>query len=110
MSIFIYALITGISAAFAVAANPKNLINLPSNIKDRISPSRAEKLRVQLIRFLFALKILVLGLDAYLLYSNIEVALNRASGIGYWPLIFLAAVIILIGFMLLQTFRTALQK
>jgi uncharacterized membrane protein len=110
MSVFIYILITGISVAFAAATNPKNLINLPSRIKDQISPARAEKLRFQLIRFLFALKILVIGLDAYLLYGAIEVASNRSSGISYWPLIFAAAIIILVGLMLFQTFRTALKR
>ncbi len=110
MSVFIYALITGISVVFAAATNPKNLINLPSSIKDKISLARAEKLRFHLIRLLFALKILVIGLDAYLLYGAIEVASNRSSGISYWPLIFAAAIIILVGLMLFQTFRTALKR
>ena len=109
MSLFVYALITGISFALAVTSNPKNLINLPTRIKDSITPLHAEKLRVILVRFLYMLKILILGLDAYLLYSNIEVAFNRTTDIGYWPLLFILAILCVVGFMLFRTFRIALR-
>jgi uncharacterized membrane protein len=107
MSIFIYALFTGITVLLAVAKNPRNLINLPAKTKERLSVTQVEILRVFLIRFLLALKILVLGLDACLLFGNIEVASNRAAGIGYWPFAFLAAIFILIGWMLFRIFRIA---
>ena len=110
MSLFVYALITSISIALAVTKNPLKLINLPAGIKKSLSTAQAEKLRVFLVRSIFALKVLVLGLYLYLLFSNIEVAFKRITGIGeYWPLIFVAAILLLVGFMLFRSFRIALS-
>ena len=55
VSLFIYVLITGISIALAVTRNPKALINLPESMKERISPSQAEVLRVFMVRCLWGL-------------------------------------------------------
>ena len=107
MSFLVYALITGITVLLAATKNPRGMINLPAKMKERLSKAQVELLRAMLVRCLLALKILVLGLDAWLLYSNIEVASNRATGIGYWPFAFLAAIVIVIGWMLFRIFRIA---
>jgi uncharacterized membrane protein len=103
--ILVYVLITGIGTAIAVTKDPKKLINLPERIKDALTPELAEQLRQTLERYLFAVKALIMGMDAYLLYSNIEVAFNRSSGLGYWPLIFLGLIVIVVLSMLYRIFR-----
>lgn len=110
VSAFTYLLITIISIAFALVRDPKSFINLPTRIKDSLSEVGAEKLQIILLRCLLAIKILILGLSTYLLFYNIEVAMNKASGIGYWPLLFIPAILAIIGFMLFKSFRMDLKN
>jgi uncharacterized membrane protein len=105
MGIFIYALFTGITAAFLAVTNPLNLINLPSRMKESISPAQAEELRILMIRTMLAFKILIIGLMVYLLNSTVEIALHRTNSSGYWPLLFVLAILILVGYLLFRTRR-----
>ena len=79
---FIYLLFTALNIWFAVTNNPKSLINMPQKWKDFLSDSQTEELRVILNRYLFILKILIVGLVLYLLYASIEVALEKTSNIS----------------------------
>lgn len=106
---FVYILFTGISIMLAVTSDPKKLINLPSRIKDALSDTQAEELRTELVRYLLALKIVVVGMMTYLLFGNIEVALNHASSLGYWPFIFIVTILILVGLILYRSFRIAFR-
>jgi uncharacterized membrane protein len=103
--LFIYILITGISIALTVIRNPKSLINLPESMKAQITPPQAEVLRVFMVRCLWGLKVITLGLITYLIYSNIEVALGHMNNIGSWPMLFTLGIILVVGFMLFRTFR-----
>jgi uncharacterized membrane protein len=108
-SAFIYVLITSISAAIAVIHDPKSMINLPDSMKEKLSPSKAEELRAFLVRILWILKVLIMGLFVYLGYSNIQVALNHSEGVGYWPWLFVAALLFVVGVLIFRTFKLALS-
>lgn len=102
---FLYVLITGVSLAMAVINDPKMLINLPEPAKQKITADQAEFLRIFIVRCLFAIKVITLGLMAYLAYGNLQVASGHADNIGYWPMIFVAALLVTLGFMLIKIFR-----
>jgi uncharacterized membrane protein len=109
--LFVYALITGISIGLAVTKNPKSLINLPGSIKDKITPEQAERLRIILVRCLLALKILILGQNLYLLDGNIQTAMHKTSGIGETGIfVFTAGIILIVVYMVYQSFKIALSK
>jgi uncharacterized membrane protein len=104
-AVFVYILMSGMSVVVATNKDPSKLINLPEKIKDAMTPVLAEHLRLLLVRNLFALKVMLIGMSAYLLYSNIELALNRITGLGYWPLILLGVILLAVVGMLLRIFR-----
>ncbi len=95
LGVFIYVLFATLNVWFAVTKNPKSLINMPKKWKDSLSDSQTEELRVILNRYLFVLKVLIQGLMLYLLYTSIEVALERMSNIGS-PLFTLITLAILV--------------
>lgn len=103
---FIYLLFTTLNIWFAVTKNPKSLINMPKKWKDSLNDLQTEELRIILNRYLFVLKILIIGLMLYLLYATIEVALERTSSIGgtVFTLITLA-ILVVVSLMVWRTFR-----
>ena len=105
---FLYILFTGVMLAMAVTHDPKKLINLPESAKEKITPDQAEALRSFILPSLMALKIIVMGLIAYLAYANLQVAFGYASDIGYWPFVFAAAILGVVGLLLLRVFRLLL--
>jgi uncharacterized membrane protein len=108
ISLFIFLLLSGIIIAFLYIKDPKKMINLPASVKERITPEQAEILRIFLVRCLFALKILMLGMFTYLLYYNIETALSGPSSAGNnFILFFTAAILILVLYMVYKSFRIA---
>jgi uncharacterized membrane protein len=110
-ALFVYVLITAITILFILTKDPKRFINLPSKIKDRLTPVQAEKLRVVLVRCLMVLKILIMGEMAYLLNGNIETALGKSPGVGDTGiLIFTAAILIVVGYMVYKSLRLSLGK
>jgi len=54
------------------------------------------------------MKLVMQGLFCYLLWMNIEVALGKATGLGSVWLVFLAAILIITGYLVFQTMRLAL--
>jgi uncharacterized membrane protein len=102
---FLYLLITGTHIAITAVQNPKTIINLPDTMKEKITASQAESLRSFMVRCLFAIKLIITGLIAFLAYANLQVASNQSTGIGYWPFLFLIAILATAGFMLLRVFR-----
>jgi uncharacterized membrane protein len=109
MGIGLYILITGVSLALAAVGDPKKMINLPSDIKARIGEAQAEELRTFLVRALLAIKIVVLGMEAYLVNASINVALGQADGIGMWPFLFVAVILLVVGYMVVRSLRLALS-
>jgi len=105
VGLFFYVLITGISAALAIVRNPTSFINLPGKTKDSLSSDQADKLRIFFVQYLFLLKTLILGLNVYLAHSNIEVALQHTDSIGYWPMLFVAAIAAVTIFMVYKSYR-----
>ena len=59
MVVFIYLLFTGIIITLASVRDPKTMINLPERVKNRITPEKAELLRIFMVRCLFALKLTI---------------------------------------------------
>jgi uncharacterized membrane protein len=110
MDFFIYVLFTGISVAMAVVKDPKRLINLPARIKESLTAAQADDLRVVLVRCLLALKIVIMGMMTYLLFGNIEVALGHSASLGHWPFVFVALMLLVVGYMLYRTFKIVLQR
>ncbi len=106
LGVFIYLLFTSINIWFAITKNPKSLINLPKKWKDSLNDSQTEELRLTLNRYLFTLKVVILGLMLYLLYASIEVALEKASNIGGTVFtIITLAILVVVGLMLWRTLK-----
>ncbi len=106
----LYVFFTAIVALFAVVKDPRSLINLPRKMKDAITDTQAEKLRLFFMRTLFALKVLMQGLMAFTAYATIEVAFGRSAGMGVFSLLFAAAILIVAGLMLWKSLRMAWGK
>jgi uncharacterized membrane protein len=109
-AVFAYLLLTGVGVALVIVRDPKALINLPASVKNRITPEKAEDLRIFLARCLFALKLLITGLSAYLAYGSIEIALNHWSHLGYWPVIFMPLILATAFLMVIRSLRMAYSK
>jgi len=109
LSFFLYCLFIGITVALSVVKDPKSMINLPSRMKAALTVAQAEGLRVVLLRSLFALKMLTLGLLAYLAFTTIQVAAGRATSIGVYLLVFVAAILAVAGYMVWRSLRLALR-
>lgn len=110
MAIFIYLLFTGIILALAAVRDPKTLINLPDYVKSKITPEKAELLRILMVRCLFALKLTIIAMNVFLVYGSIKTALNVWTGLGYWPLLFLVPILGLVFLMLYGSLRLAYSK
>jgi uncharacterized membrane protein len=110
-ALFVYVLITLITVLFILTKDPKRFINLPSKIKDRLTPEQAEKLRAVLVRCLLVLKILIMGQMAYLLYNTIDLALRkRTASEDSGILFFTAAILIVVGYMVYKSLRLSLGR
>jgi uncharacterized membrane protein len=110
LGVFCYLLITVISFLLALVHDPKAMINLPAAIKARITTEKAEELRIFLVRCLFALKLLIAAMNAYLIYGNIETAFGHWSGLGYWPMIFGIFILALAFLMVYRSVRMGYSK
>jgi uncharacterized membrane protein len=104
---FLYLLVTGICLALSQVRDPKSMINMPESAKQKITPEKAEYLRIFLLRCLFILKTIILGMFTYLIYGSIEIALNRSESLGTFPAIFGLLIAVLVIFMVVISFKTA---
>jgi uncharacterized membrane protein len=105
VSAFIFLLITSIGIWFAIAKDPRRLMNLPRRWKAALTVEQTEELRVFMNRCLFLLKLVIQGLAAYGIYIIIEIAQGNASGLGTPWFLFAIAVLTLAGLMLWKSFR-----
>jgi len=105
LGIFVYFLISIFNVMFALIKDPKRFINLPKPQKDKLTPAMVEKLMATVDRCLFVMKILLVALTLYDVYITIEVARERATGLGIWFWFILAALIVTVLFMLWQVLR-----
>jgi len=105
LNAFIYILLTTLNIWFAVAKDPRTLINLPAKRKAALSERQIETLRVTLNRYLFLLKILMQGLFAYILYITIEIAEERADRLGSLFFLFILGILAVAGLMVWKAFR-----
>jgi uncharacterized membrane protein len=110
MAVFIYLLFTIITLALASVRDPKSMINLPDSVKSKITPEKAELLRVFMVRCLFALKLTIIAMNTFLVYGNIQTAIGHWSGLGYWPMLFLVPILGLVFLMLSRALRLANTK
>ncbi len=105
LSAFIYFLLTSVSIWFAIIKDPRKLMNLPRRWKAALSDEQTEELRIFMNRCLFLLKLVIQGLAAYGTYITLEIARERASGLGTPWFLFTIAVLTLAGLMLWKSFR-----
>lgn len=70
------------------------------NYPVKVTNENAERLYTLATRTLRLLKVIIIFLFAFLSYSNLQIAMNKATGIeNYYLLVFLFIVVILIGTM-----------
>ncbi|MDP6142466.1 MAG: DUF1648 domain-containing protein [Dehalococcoidales bacterium] len=105
MGAFLYIVLTTLNIILAVAKDLRKYINLPPKRKAVLSDAKVEELRIFLNRSLFTLKVVTQGLVAYLLFMSIEVAQGKASDLGQWWLMFLLAILMIIGYLLWKSYR-----
>ena len=92
----------------SVVKDPKSLINLPDQTKAAMTEAKAEELRVFMVRYLFLMKTLTVGLMAYSVYATIEVAHGDAKSLGVAFYIILAAILLCTAFMVWRSFSLVL--
>ena len=100
-----YVLFTVLNIWFAIAKDPRALINLPAKRKAALSDKRVEALRVTLNRYLFLLKIAMQGLFTYILYIMIEIAWERADSLGVLFFLFILVILAVAGLMVWTAFQ-----
>jgi uncharacterized membrane protein len=105
MGAFLYIVLTALNIILAVAKDFRKYINLPQKRKAALSDVKVEELRIFLNRSLFALKVVTQGLVAYLLFMSIEVARGKVGDLGQWWLMFLLAILVIIGYLLWKSCR-----
>jgi uncharacterized membrane protein len=105
ISIFIYALLTIVSLIMANAKDPRRYINLPINKTAMLSEDQMERLRELLTRGIFALKLIVQLLVSFLSFTTIEIARGNSSQMGDFWYFFLAAIFIIVFYMIWKSFR-----
>jgi len=105
LNAFLYVLLSVFNIWLAIAKDPRTLISLPERRKAALSEAQIEKLRVFLNRCLFLMKALLQGMITYLLYNTIEVAFERADGLGVPFFLILTALLGLAGAMVWNSFR-----
>ncbi|MFC2015074.1 DUF1648 domain-containing protein [Chloroflexota bacterium] len=111
ISTLIYAVFSAIGISMAVINDPKRLINMPRQWKDRLTAEDIESLRPMLIRFLYILKIVIMGMMAYLLYSSVEIAMGRAASVDSLPLyLFTLGIIGITGLLMWKLFRLVFTR
>lgn len=105
----VYLFVSILTAWMSLAKDPKSLINLPDRNKAAISPEKAEELRLVVVRCLFLVKTLTVGLMTYSVYATIEVARGSAQGLGVGFYIILAAMLACTAFMVWRSLSLALS-
>lgn len=104
ISTVFFLFLTFLNFWFAIADDPRKLINLPGKRKEAMTKEQIETLRVFVNRCLFALKILTLGLFTYMTRQTTEIALGRTNNMG--PLLWLltGGISVLVGYMIWKSF------
>ena len=105
MGAFLHIVLTVLNIILAVAKDPRKYINLPQKRTAMLSDATVEEFRISLNRSLFALKVVAQGLVAYLFFMSIEVTQGKADDLGQWWLMFLLAILMIIGYMLWKGYR-----
>ena len=100
-----YALFTSLNVLFAIAKDPRRFINLPQAKEATLTDAQTEELRTLVNRCLFSLKVLILGLTAYGVHINVEIAWQRTTGLGMAFYLFIAAILVIVGFMIWKSLR-----
>ena len=105
LGLFFYILFSAINVGMAVVKDPRSLINLPEIRKAALTDSQTEQLRLFVNRSLFLMKVVAQGLTAYLAYITVEVALERASGLGLSFFLLIGALLLLAALLVWRSLR-----
>lgn len=105
LSTFFYALLTFATILLAISQDPRRFINLPWKWKEGLTVARLERLRLFICRSLVGMKLVMQGMMAYIVYGTIEVAMGKAEGMGEFLFLFIAAIVVIDGYMLWQSFK-----
>lgn len=102
----LYIVFTAICVSLAVSRDPRRFVNMPRQWKKSLTDAQVEKMRYMMIRYLFWLKLLIMGMMTYILSVSITLAKDHQARTDSLPLIlFTAAIIITIILMLWSMFR-----
>lgn len=90
-----YILMTALNVWFALAPDPRKLINLPKKRLEKMTPEQVESIRGETIKGLFVLKFLLAAMSADLSYESTRVALGLQNGLNpVWLWSFFGAIMI----------------
>jgi uncharacterized membrane protein len=106
----IHILLSLLAGWMSVVKDPKSLINLPDQTKAAITEARAEELRVFIVRCLFLMKTLTVGLMTYSVYATSEVARGEAKSLGAAFYIILAAILVCTALMVWRSLGLVLSE
>jgi uncharacterized membrane protein len=108
----IHILLSLLAGWMSVVKDPKSLINLPDQTKAAITEARAEELRVFIVRCLFLMKTLTVGLMTYSVYATSEVARGEAKSLGaaFYIIIILAAILVCTALMVWRSLGLVLSE
>lgn len=88
-----YILMTALNFWFALAPDPRRLINLPQKRLEKMTPEQLESIRGETIKGLFVLKFLLTAMSADLSYESTRVALGLQNGLNpVWLWSFFGAI------------------
>ena len=101
-SAVVFLLFTALNILFAAVKDPRRFINLPSGKKatEVLTETQGEAIRVFVNRYLFVLKLIMLGLFTYLAWQTVEIAFGRSSSMGFWLWLFVVAILAVSGYMI----------
>jgi len=100
-----YVLFTSLNVLFATAKDPRRFINLPQARKATLTDAQTQELRTLLNRCLFSLKVLILGATVYGVHITVEIAWQRTASLGMPFYLFIAAILVVVGFMIWKSLR-----
>ena len=104
LAVPLYFLMSVFNAWFALVKDPKSLINLPGEMKARLTDTQAEEVRTFTSRSLFAMKTVIEGMMAYLVYMTIQVANGEVASLGAYFFLFLGAILVIAGLLIWKAF------
>jgi uncharacterized membrane protein len=104
-----FLMFSGINLLFSVVKDPKNLINLPKDRLQKLTPEAAGHLIKTISRGLFALKVILEAMFLNFAYSTVTFASGKTSGLGWFFWLIIGSVVLVAAYMIYHSFRLTLS-